>query len=130
MQHWADEMGEDRTESFHIWALRKKCPNTKFFLVCIFPHSDWILTDSPYLSVFSPNAGKYGPEKLLIWIFVSICSLNAGKYGPKKLHMWTLLGIQFECGKIRIRKTSYLGTFHTVEVLPRHNILEALGLEL
>ena len=22
--------------------LRKKCPNTKFFLVCIFPHSDWI----------------------------------------------------------------------------------------
>ena len=24
----------------------------------IFPHSDWIRTDTPYLSVFSPNAGK------------------------------------------------------------------------
>ena len=32
-------------------------------LVCIFPHSDWIRRDTPYLSVFSPNAGKYGPEK-------------------------------------------------------------------
>ena len=28
-------------------------------LLRIFPHSDWIR----YLSVFSPNAGKYGPEK-------------------------------------------------------------------
>ena len=26
-----------------------------------------IRTDTPYLSVFSPNAGKYGPEKLRIW---------------------------------------------------------------
>ena len=24
--------------------LREKCPNTEFFLVCIFPHSDWIRT--------------------------------------------------------------------------------------
>ena len=39
-------------------ALREKCPNTEYFLVCIFPNSDW-----KYLSVFSPNAGKYGPEK-------------------------------------------------------------------
>ena len=43
--------------------LREKCPNTEFFLVRIFPHSDWIQTDTKYLSVFSPNAGKYGPEK-------------------------------------------------------------------
>ena len=33
--------------------------NTAFFLVSIFPHSDWIRRDT----VFSPNAGKYGPEK-------------------------------------------------------------------
>ena len=32
-------------------------------LVGIFPHSDWIRRDTEYLSVFSPNAGKYGPEK-------------------------------------------------------------------
>ena len=28
------------------------------FLVRIFPHSDWIRTDTEYLSVFSPNCGK------------------------------------------------------------------------
>ena len=30
-----------------------------------FPHSDWIRRDTPYLSVFSPSAEKYGPEKTL-----------------------------------------------------------------
>ena len=39
------------------------CPNTEFFLVRIFPHSDWIRRDKKYLSIFSPNAGKYRPEK-------------------------------------------------------------------
>ena len=48
-------------------ALRKKCPNTEFFLVRIFPHSDWLRIDAEYLSVFIPNAGKYRPEKLHIW---------------------------------------------------------------
>ena len=38
---------------------REKCPNTEFFLVRFFPHSDWIRTDTP------PNTGKYGPEKAL-----------------------------------------------------------------
>ena len=28
-------------------------------LIRIFQHSDWIPRDTPYLSVFSPNAGKY-----------------------------------------------------------------------
>ena len=38
------------------------------FLVRIFLHLDWIRRDAKYaryLSVFSPNAGKYGPEKTL-----------------------------------------------------------------
>ena len=39
------------------------CPNTEFFLVCIFPH--YFITS--YLSVFSPNAGKCGPEKTSYW---------------------------------------------------------------
>ena len=34
------------------------------FLVLIFPYLDWIRRDTPYPSVFSPNAGKYRPEKL------------------------------------------------------------------
>ena len=41
----------------------KSVQNTQFFLVRIFPHSDWIRIDTSYLSLFSPHAGKYGPEK-------------------------------------------------------------------
>ena len=37
--------------------------NAEFFLARIFPQSDWIQRDNPYLSVFSPNAGKCEPEK-------------------------------------------------------------------
>ena len=36
------------------------------FLVCIFPHLDRIRRETDYLSIFSPNAGKYGPEKIRI----------------------------------------------------------------
>ena len=36
------------------------------FLVRIFPHSDWIRSNTKYLSVFSSNVGKYGPENLRI----------------------------------------------------------------
>ena len=43
--------------------LREKYPNMEFFLVRIFPHLDWIRRNIPYLSVFSPNAEKYRPEK-------------------------------------------------------------------
>ena len=42
--------------------LCEKCPNTEYFPVRIFPHSDWIRRDNSYFSVFSPNAGKHGPE--------------------------------------------------------------------
>ena len=46
-------------------AMREKCPNTEFFLVRVLIHSDWIRRDTEYLSVSSPNAGKYEPEKAL-----------------------------------------------------------------
>ena len=32
------------------------------FIVRIFPHSDWILRDTAYFSVFSPNMGKLGQK--------------------------------------------------------------------
>ena len=38
-------------------SLREKCPDTEFFLVRIFPQSNW------YLPVFTPSTGKYGPGK-------------------------------------------------------------------
>ena len=49
-----------RTASLPLYEM---CPNTEFLLVRIFSHSDGIRKDMKYLSVFSPNAGKYGPEK-------------------------------------------------------------------
>ena len=45
------------------FSLHEKCPNMEFSLVCIFQHLDWIRRDTSYVSVFSPNAGKYGPGK-------------------------------------------------------------------
>ena len=66
-----------------VTSLREKCPNTEYFLLRIFSHSDWIWRDTKYLSVFSPNAGKYGPENTpyldtfhtaLVW--VNICNNN------------------------------------------------------
>ena len=44
------------TLCYIILLMREKCPNTKFFLVRIFPHSNWIRR-------FTPNAGKNGPKK-------------------------------------------------------------------
>ena len=44
-------------------SLREKCSNTEFLLVRIFTYSDWIRKNTLYLSVFSPNTRKCGPEK-------------------------------------------------------------------
>ena len=43
------------------------------FLLRIFPYLGWIRTDTPYLSIFSPNAGKYGAEKLQIQTLFTYC---------------------------------------------------------
>ena len=43
--------------------LCEMCPNREFFLVRIFRHLNWLWRDTKYFSVFSPNAGIYGPEK-------------------------------------------------------------------
>ena len=55
---------------------------TWYFLVRIFPHSDWIQRDTECFSVFSSNAGKYEPEKLWIqtlftqWLLVLFTNVN------------------------------------------------------
>ena len=46
------------------------------FLVRIFPHSDWIRRDTSYLSVFSPNAGKYELEKNSVFGQFSLSGLD------------------------------------------------------
>ena len=57
----------------------------KIFLVCIFPHSDWVRRETRYLSVFNSNAGKCRQEKLPIWtlLFLTIV-LSAENYIHEK----------------------------------------------
>ena len=56
------------------------------FLVRIFPHSDWIQTNIPYLSVFSSNAGRYGRENLGIWTLFTqwLCVVLKTKTSKKR----------------------------------------------
>ena len=55
------------------------------FLLRTFTHSDWIRRDTPYLSVFrfSPNTGKYGPEKLRIRTLFTHCWNNKTIYSTR-----------------------------------------------
>ena len=65
--------------------LREKCPNTHFFLVCIFPHS---------LSVFSLNAGKYGPEKTLyLDTFHVVIITDFGRFSHFRLSCFNWMNI-------------------------------------
>ena len=45
--------------------MREKYPDIEFFRIRIFPYSDIIRIFTPQISVFSPNMGKYVPEKFL-----------------------------------------------------------------
>ena len=54
-------------------SLCEKCPNTEFLLVLSFPAFG---LNTLYLSVFSPNAGKHGPEKTpYLDTFHAVCAL-------------------------------------------------------
>ena len=64
------------SESGFIWPC-EKCPNTEVFLVRIFPHSDWLRRDTPYLRI--------SPYSVRMW----------ENMDQKKLCMWTLF-TQFE----------------------------------
>ena len=50
-------------QEFQKISLLEKCPNTEFWLIRIFVHSDRIQRFTEKISVFSLNAGKYGPEE-------------------------------------------------------------------
>ena len=49
------------------WNTAWKVSKYGVFLVCIFPHLDWIRRNTPYLSVFIPNAENSDQKKLCIW---------------------------------------------------------------
>ena len=70
----------------------------RVFLVLNFSHSDWIWRDTPTLSVFSPNAGKYGPEKLRIrTLFMQRIALAELikviielRWNVRSIHLWMI----------------------------------------
>ena len=63
-------------------------------LVRIFPHSDWTL----YLSVFSPKARKYGPEKLRIQTLYAVL-------GSRKCHFDWLVSLAVTANKFCLAQT-------------------------
>ena len=72
-----------------IDTLRKKCPNTEFFLVLIFPYSDWIRRDSPYSVRIRENKNR---KKLRIWTLFTQCgylkkSCNESEIEPIFTHV-------------------------------------------
>ena len=55
-----------------------KIVRIRSYLVHILPHLDWISKDTPYLSIFTPNEGNYGTEKLRIRTIFTQWYLQAG----------------------------------------------------
>ena len=76
LEYKIEALGENDLSTYPKLRLHTASKVYKFgvFLVCIFPNSDWIRRDREYLSVFSPNVGKYGPEKLRIRTFITQCT--------------------------------------------------------
>ena len=66
------------------------------FLVRIFPDLDWIRRDGPCLSVFGPNAEKYGPEKLPIRTLFTHCTAEIffcwRQYHEVTMHVENVVG--------------------------------------
>ena len=93
------------------------------FLVRIFPHSDWIRKDTSDLALFSPKAGKYGPEKLRIkpvWLngLVFIYELNGCEFESScshlnfRFHACFKQGVPWHSGNYRVWIHSEMRTRH------------------
>ena len=63
-----------------------KMPVYEVFLVCIFPHLDWIWKFTKYISVFSLNVGKQGPGNLRIWTIFAQCESTERDFREKAVH--------------------------------------------
>ena len=89
------------TSIYHCHCM--KSVHIRVFLVLIFPPSDWIRKDTEYFSVFSPNVGKCGSEKLRIWTLftrrVLFSFTYIKKYRQDKIHLRQNL-LKFKKGTI------------------------------
>ena len=88
------------TNLFRKFVLREKCPCSGFFW-SVFSH---IRIDTEYLSGFSTNAGKNGPEKLKIrilftqcWPISSQCSLLIPMKKQENPLKWNALSKKVNC---------------------------------
>ena len=63
------------------------------FLVIIFLHMDWIRRYKEYLSVISPNAGKYGPQKIRLRTLFTQCLMEMNLFAifSRRLQMQCIL---------------------------------------
>ena len=76
----------------------------------IFPHSDWIRGDTPYLSIFSPNAGKSGKN----------ADQNNSEYGLFLRSVFHSLWIYFSISKpARVQKGFVRPTDHCHQFFTR-----------
>ena len=89
------------------------------FLVLIFQHSDWIQKDAPCLSAFSPNKGKYGPEKLRIRTLFTQCTLLT-LFG---LFCFWLCHSDYDPLQMTWSAESYIEIFHKVKFMKKMNDL-------
>ena len=94
------------------------------FLVCIFPHSDWIWRDREYLSIFSSNPEKYGPEKLQIRILLAQWKLNSIKHQISRLtcliHIKLLMYLH-ERSHIELEAIYIFGQYQKGELTNKNN---------
>ena len=87
---------------FQSQTLCEKCPNTELFLVHAFFQVEWILrirfVFTSYLSVFTLNAGKYGPEITpYLGTFHAVKRIKSSylllRTLQPALHVWQLINI-------------------------------------
>ena len=90
----------------HFLTLREKCPNTKFFLVCIFPYLDWIVVHCYFVNLCIQS--KYGKirtkkkKKRGIWTLFTQCYSHSPVYTYLHLliHAYVLFILLYEFDKI------------------------------
>ena len=98
----------------YLWTpiLREKCPNTEFFLVRAFPHSDWIKIRTRESSVFG-HFSRSGSLFFIIWkdrnsisnILLSVVSIKILRSVKVLFSVWSDLSNLISLNNIMGRKT-------------------------
>ena len=60
---------------------------------CTRSFSDWMQRYTEYLSVVSPNTGKYGPQKLWIWTLFTQCTASKQRVKKQSECVWNYTSV-------------------------------------